>query len=302
VTPRAAGTPEILAAVPRGSRRTRSQRRWIRHVSDLIEAQSWYACRKVHYAGITRRLMLHASWKDATTRPGHGNIAAAVGVSTDTVARCVAWLRREGLLGLVSPGISAAARASVLRPDAGNEAAVYVLCLPARKSPLPRVGDHQESADPTQPRSGQYNTPARPRELTRGILRKITDGWMHWITRPFLAEGWNTRDLAHAVDYDPSGRQWRFSHDVRNPAAWARWRLAHWIQAGTVLPSRSQRLAANAVRHRAEHAWAREQRATIAAAASADPAGHAARIRASLANSGRAAWPRPRPGPSREPR
>ena len=281
--------PEILAAIPRGSRRTRSQRRWHRHVATLIDAQPWYACRKAHYGAIARRLMLHASWKDSTTRPGHGNIAAACGVSPDTVARCIAWLRREGLLGLVSPGMSAAARASVLRPDAGNEAAVYVLCLPPRRSPLPRAHDHKESADPTEPRSGQYNTPARPRELTRGVLRKITDGWMRWITWPFLAAGWNARDLAHAIDYHPSGRQWRFSHDVKNPAAWARWRLSHWTQNGTVTPSRSQRRAAAAGQLRTEQHRQRTQRDQARARASTDPAGHAARIRASLATPGRVA-------------
>ena len=81
--------------------------------------------------------MKHMNWRDRTSRPGHDGIAAAVGVSPDTVARAVRWLQERGLLGLVSGGTTAAVRPAVLYAGTGNLAAIYVLTVPKRRSATP---------------------------------------------------------------------------------------------------------------------------------------------------------------------
>ena len=149
------GKPAIYAAVPGGSRRARSQREWLHAALDAIEAEGWYANRRSHYAGVCRVLMRHMNWRDRTTRPGHAGIAAAVGVSADTVARAVRWLEDRGLLGLVSAGTTAAIRPAVLYAGTANLAAIYVLTVPRRRSQAPRVAAGQAGfADLTTPRSG----------------------------------------------------------------------------------------------------------------------------------------------------
>jgi hypothetical protein len=132
--PAICGKAAIFAAIPPGSRRCRSQREWLRAALAEVEAQGWYANRAAHYAGICRVLMRRMNWAERTSRPGHLGIAAAVGVSPDTVARAVAWLRGRGLLGLVSAGTTADVRPHVLYAGTANLAAVYVLTMPRRRS------------------------------------------------------------------------------------------------------------------------------------------------------------------------
>ncbi|MGH3217914.1 MAG: hypothetical protein ACRDPY_04150 [Streptosporangiaceae bacterium] len=137
-----------------------------------IERQGWYANRASHYAGICRVLMKHMNWRDRTSRPGHDGIAAAVGVSPDTVARAVRWLQEHGLAGLVSAGTTEAVRPGVLYAGTGNLAAIYILTVPRRRSVLRRSGAGQERfADLTTPRSGVVKAPrarvASPQVKTR---------------------------------------------------------------------------------------------------------------------------------------
>jgi hypothetical protein len=179
--PAAPGKAEIFAAIPGGSRRCRSQREWLHGALAEVEAQGWYANRAAHYAAICRGLALSMDWRLRTSRPGHENIAASAGVSADTVARCVAWLQDRGLLGLVSPGTTAELRAGVLYAGTGNLAAVYVLAVPRKRTPLPRPGaGRQRFADLSGSRSDPDKAPrareARPKVKTitaraaRGLL------------------------------------------------------------------------------------------------------------------------------------
>jgi hypothetical protein len=155
---------EIFAAVPPGSRRCRSQREWQRAALNEIEGQGWYANRAAHYSGIARRLALCMDWRLRTSRPGHEHIASSVGVSTDTVARCVAWLQGRGLLGLVSPGTTPDLRPGVLYAGTGNLAAVYLLTVPRRKSrALTPVPGQDNFADLSRSRSELDKAP-RARE------------------------------------------------------------------------------------------------------------------------------------------
>jgi hypothetical protein len=147
------GAAAIFRAVPPGSRRCRSQREWLRVALAEIEAAGFYSNRAHHYAGICRILMQRMNWTDRTSRPGHLSISAAEGVSPDTVARAVAWLRERGLLGLVSPGTTAMLRPGVLYAGTANLAAVYVLTVPRRRSQARSpVAGKREFADLTSHR------------------------------------------------------------------------------------------------------------------------------------------------------
>ena len=102
------------------------------------------------------------------------------------------------------------------------------------------------------------------------------------MARPFFAAGWSPRDVLHAIDHEPGGRQHGYSAGVRSPAGWIRSRLAGWLGPDEVpLPSRSQRLAEARHQVLAEQA-ARRARDEAARAQAADYPAQAARAREML--------------------
>ena len=75
------------------------------------------------------------------------------------------------------------------------------------------------------------------------VLRRISAEHLRHLARPFFAAGWSPRDLLHAIDHEPGGRQHGYTAGVRSPAGWIPSRLAAWFGPnGVPLPSRSQRL------------------------------------------------------------
>jgi hypothetical protein len=304
--PAAPGKAEIFAAIPGGSRRCRSQREWLRAALAEVEAQGWYANRQAHYAAVCRRLALSMDWRLRTSRPGHEQVAAAVGVSADTVARCVAWLQERGLLGLVSPGSTPELRPGVLYAGTGNLAAVYVLAVPKQRPKLPRPDAGQERfADLSGSRSDPDIAPrareARPKPKTRtgrppgGLtvlprhgehradtrrhkrsearaaaseaqkrsreLARLSPEHVRNLARAFILASWLPRDLVHALDFEPGGRQHGYTAAVRAPAGWVRARLALWLGPdGMPLPSPSQLVAEARHKVHAEQAAMREAR------------------------------------------
>jgi hypothetical protein len=256
-----------------------------------------------------------------------------VGVSTDTVARAVAWLQERGLLGLVSPGTTADGRPAVLYADAGNLAAVYVLTVPKRRSGTPSpVAGQSQFADlsssrseldraprareatpkvkpdnaraprglPMLPRPGDADLQTCPKTRSEGrraaqalqehsdVLRRLSAEHIRHLCRLFWLAGWLPRDVLHAIDYEPGGRQHGYTTEVRSPAAWVRSRLAGWLdRSGVPLSSRSQQSAEAYRRVLAEQAERRAQ-AEAARARGVDYAGHAARARQMLAERVRA--------------
>jgi len=65
-----------------------------------------------------------------------------------------------------------------------------------------------------------------------------------WHARAFFAADWSPRDVPHAIDHEPGGRQHGYMARVHSSAGWIRPRLAGWLGPGSIpLPSRTQRLA-----------------------------------------------------------
>ena len=114
------------------------------------------------------------------------------------------------------------------------------------------------------------------------LLRRISAEHLRHLARPFFAAGWSPRDLLHAIDHEPGGRQHGYTSGVRSPAGWIRSRLAAWSGPdGVPLPSRSQRLAEARRQVLADQA-ARRARDANARAAAADYPAQAARAREML--------------------
>ena len=113
-------------------------------------------------------------------------------------------------------------------------------------------------------------------------LRRLSAEHLRHLARPFFAAGWSARDLLHAIDHEPGGRQHGYTAGVRSPAGWIRSRLAGWLGPDEVpLPSRSQRLAAARRQILADQAASRARDAAVRATA-ADYGAAAARAREML--------------------
>jgi hypothetical protein len=144
----------VWAAVPVGYQPARDLRYWLAAVTDAAYAayRSDAAERRIELAWI---LAKHTDWRLCTSRCGWALLADRGCVSRRTVARFIAWLRAENLLGVVSTGRSGMTRPMALTTPAegfpgvspagdspsrhgrisDNEAAVYVLTEPI---PAPR--------------------------------------------------------------------------------------------------------------------------------------------------------------------
>jgi hypothetical protein len=158
---------------------------------------------------------------------------------------------------------------------------------------LPRPGPAPLGAVP-QNRSEALGAAQAMQERAR-LLRELSAEHLRHLARPFWLAGWQPRDVLHALDFEPGGRQHGYTAEVRFPAAWIRSRLAQWTdpetgtacwQAVVPLPSPSQLRAAERDRIRAEAAARRDQAAELAAARTADSDGWGARARAMLAARG----------------
>lgn len=123
----------------------RSPRQWIAAVEDAA-----------YVAGVRthgRRNLLAVGWqiarsptRGAARTPGHEAVAAAAEISGRTVTRWITWLMRQGLLGRVSAGRTAAWSSlyrpmALAAPNAANERAVYILCVPATTTSVDESGD-----------------------------------------------------------------------------------------------------------------------------------------------------------------
>jgi hypothetical protein len=256
----------------------------------------------------------YASWEDRTTRPTRALVCALASIGLSTYKAVRRWLEQHGYLGTVTEGSTPWLHgpAALVDPGARNDAAVYVLAIPQRKPRHEPCSVTPVTRPPSGSRSELVQRPARAREdqdqdqggpgsaraafpvpataLRTGPGHTLSDRHVSQLARPFTAAGYSARDLAYAVDHDPSGAQHRLSATVRHPAGWLRWRLSRWLGPdGTPLPPVTEIRAAAAERDRAE---ADARRAALASSTWIDPAGHAAAIRRQLG------WRQKPPGPS----
>ena len=160
---------------------------------------------------------------------------------------------------------------------------------PRGQSPLPPAGAAPLAAVPEN-RTEALAAAQVMQERAR-LLRRISAEHLRHLARPFFAAGWSPRDLLHAINHEPGGRQHGYTAGVRSPAGWIPSRLAAWSGPnGVPLPSRSQRLAEARRQVLADQATRRARDAAEHAAAADYPA-QAARaremLRARLADSRR---------------
>jgi hypothetical protein len=168
-TPKRRAWP-VLAAIPGGSRRPRSPREWLTTAQAAIDEQGWYANRAAHTGAVVKILARYMDWRSKTAEPVHARICGLARISPDTAGRVIAWLQSAGLLGVVSPGRSAAMNRNVLRPDAGNERAVYVLCVPRLERGI--AAGQRRFADPSPSRSEGGVAP-RAREASTRVTSQV---------------------------------------------------------------------------------------------------------------------------------
>ena len=331
----------IVKAIRPGSKRARSQRRYLRAVVADPVIASLRADRRRAVLELARILARHANWRDMTSWRPRERACAEIGsprdpskplsISAYKAARRV--LEDRGFLGLVAQGWTSALRAAVLDDQTGTSA-VFVLTVPRRKQRLrsdgvpPRVnrpltGSRREPdiaprareakteiksgnpevkgekaraprGQPMLPPPGAAPLAAIPENRTEALaaaqvmqerarpLRRISAEHLRHLTRPFFAAGWSPRDLLHAIDHEPAGRQHGYTSGVRSPAGWIRSRLAAWFGPGGVpLPSRSQRLTETRRQVLADQATRRARDADARARAADYPA-QAARAREML--------------------
>jgi hypothetical protein len=263
---------EIVRAVdvlPVPARRARGQREWMHALARDAELAELRADRQRNIRKVAQVLARHASWADRTTRPTRALICALAGISLSTWKACRRWLERHGWLGTVRQGrtqlavrITTAILNAVLgEDDKPNEAAIYVLCVPAPAGQDPRrpsAATHQHETRPLTPaRSAGVKAPARQQtapgenpgtdqgqsplsvirylreqlaELGRGPGRRLSDRRLYALARPMLAAGWSPADLAFALNHHPAEGRYGYVQDIREPAHWIAARLSAWMR------------------------------------------------------------------------
>jgi hypothetical protein len=241
-------------------------------------------------------------------------------ISHTTYKRLRRWWEARGYLAIVRPGWTPDLSPGVLHgPERDhNMTQAYVLCIPRRaaltamrrrRRPVqtengPLSGSSKSDGSHTRAREGNPETgsfasccyPASQEQSKRtkgssregalllGALARVTDGWWAHLTRPFSR--WEAASLLYAIDHYPDGSAHvGTAEQVRNPVAWLRWRLSHWLNPdGTARLSPAGEAAERARRHRERQA---AEHAELGIAARAD------RIRAD--RGGEAAAPAPPP-------
>ena len=141
------------------------------------------------------------------------------------------------------PGIALRAREARAEVKGGNPEVKGEKARAPRGQPmLPPAGAAPLAAVPEN--RTEALTAARVMQERARVLRRVSAEHLRHLARPFFAAGWTPRDLLHAIDHEPGGRQHGYTSGVRSPAGWIRSRLAAWFGPDDVpLPSRSERLA-----------------------------------------------------------
>lgn len=174
----------IRRAIPQGSVRAANTGQVLR----ALAADPGYALmHRNRRTGVHTILSLLAQFTDyetMTSRPGHDNLAELSGLPLSTLRRHIRTLRDMGLLGLVANGRTAMFAAAGPDGERINEAAVYVLCVPApfaAAQNTPTAEPVEENEHPSRVSGFLVNElkepmhARKPKPKTRG-LKTIHDG------------------------------------------------------------------------------------------------------------------------------
>ena len=277
----------IIAALPQGTRLADSCDDWLRAVEEHPATAQLRADAHGHLLAVAGVLARAADWGNLTTRPTWERLCERTGLGRRTVARWLAWLRAEALLGVVESGSTPQLRPMALAHLEGNRAALYVLATPVTSScPVDETGTPPgltEGESPTHTRDDPEQSPLRgPDSRTAApgavwgwttptrdgrsrlacaqrlrervpALRDLSDRHLRHLLRPWLLAGWTAADVLHAIDHAPDGSAHTWTTSVRTAKGWLRHRLARWTDvAGAPLAPLSAGIAANVERSRTE--------------------------------------------------
>lgn len=306
-------TKVIARAIPQGSWRAKNRAQWWTAIRNAPE----FALMRQDSQRTLKRLANLILWRTETntmtSMPTWKLLANMAGITKATVARHLANLRAWGLLGVVATGRKGK---SVDGEKPQNDAAIYVLCVPAppkktptvdknetpfllteeggrnptyaREEPKPFYPPNEPTAAATR-RQSRANRIEAAREMRRRSfpLRQISSKHLAYVAKPLFEAGWSLNDVLWAIDHRPDGQRW--PHDgasgIRNIAPWLRHRLAVWAPDGSVLLSPTQLDARRALQAAAERDITMKriaQRRANQSAISATAAAGAALVRQAL--------------------
>lgn len=157
------GTPSparIRRALPPGAGRARSQHTWLLEVEDHAAVAALRADARDNLLALARVIAHAADWSDLTSRPTWDRLTDLTGLSRRTVARWLAWLRSQRLLGVVESGSTPQLRPMALAHLEGNRAALYVL---ASTSPTTAAAAAHQVITGTPPDLTEGENPPRAR-------------------------------------------------------------------------------------------------------------------------------------------
>lgn len=131
-------------------------------------------------------------------------------------------------------------------------------------------------------RRGRINKNSQSRYATRllarevghhMVLARISLGQLAQILEPFAIAGWSAADVRHALEQRPDGTRHRYTDRVREPRAWARWRLSWWLTPSRIpVGSRWEQLAQASSRLRTDTPLARSKEAPLRLLVPLEPA------------------------------
>src|ERR1019366_1567940 len=97
-----------------------------------------------------------------------------------------------------------------------------------------------------------------------GELAQLSDRHVRHLARPWFTAGRPPQDFLDALDHPPDGPQHAYTQPVRDPAGWARSRLAPWLRPdGTLPPTPAQAAAAADRARQAEQAARHREQETL---------------------------------------
>lgn len=130
----------VLRAVPTGSVRAAHGRQVLHALDHNPDYARMNRQRRKSLRAVLSALLVHADYEAMTSRPTWPVLGEAAGCSRSSIHRHLTTLMAMGLVGTVASGRTAAYAAAGPDGERINEAAVYVLCVPAPLSLLPSPG------------------------------------------------------------------------------------------------------------------------------------------------------------------